>query len=68
MDDEHRRSCHRSDDAALLDRLARARAAVDPPPPELERLAGELLTWRTIDAELDELSRTGAVQAGDPTD
>lgn len=62
MEQERSRGCHRSDDAALMKRLARELAAADPPPPELEALAGELLTWQTIDAELDALSRRGLMQ------
>jgi hypothetical protein len=68
MYDDARGDCHRSDDEALIDRLARALATVDPPPRGLEMLAAELFTWRTVDAELDVLSRTGAAIAPTGTD
>jgi hypothetical protein len=42
-------------DNALLERLTRVLAAVEPARPETQEAACELLTWRTVDAELNEL-------------
>jgi hypothetical protein len=49
-----------SGDDVLEDRLGRALAAADPAPPALQPAAYELLTWRTVDAELEELLRARA--------
>lgn len=48
--------CEEAD--ALLERLTRVLAALEPPRPELRDVACELLTWRTVDAELTELLGT----------
>lgn len=54
------------DDAArcggddLEGRLGTAIAAADPAPPGLELVAYELFTWRTVDAELEELLQAPA--------
>jgi hypothetical protein len=53
------RTARGSDNEALLDRLARAVAAADPPPRALEASARELLAWRTVDAELSALLGDG---------
>jgi hypothetical protein len=42
-------------DEALLERVARVLAALEPDPPESQDAACKLLTWRTVDAELTEL-------------
>jgi hypothetical protein len=42
-------------DGALLERLARVLAALEPDRPESQDAACKLLTWRTVDAELAEL-------------
>jgi hypothetical protein len=52
-------------DNALLDRLARALAAADRPPPEQAVQARGLLAWRTVDAELAELLRADAARSPD---
>jgi hypothetical protein len=57
--DEHEPTAGPVDDDALVARLCRTLAAVDPPPPGLQRSAYELLTWRTVDAELAGLLRAG---------
>ena len=44
----------------LEGRLGRAIAATDPAPPGLELVACELFTWRTVDADLEELLRAPA--------
>lgn len=44
-----------ADDAMLLYRLASILAAVDPAPPNLERDARRLLSWRSVDGELADL-------------
>lgn len=54
----------RAADRALLDRLAKALAAADPPPPDLVANARRLLAWRTVDAELAELLCAGPPPAG----
>jgi hypothetical protein len=43
------------DDDALLERLTRVLAALEPAPPQVLVAAYGLLTWRTVDAELNEL-------------
>jgi hypothetical protein len=48
------------DDDVLEGRLGRALAAADPAPPALQRAACELFTWRTVDAELEELLQVPA--------
>ena len=48
----------RDDDDDLEGRLGRAIA--DPAPPGLELVAYELFTWRTVDAELEELLQAPA--------
>ena len=68
MDDERGRTCPEPDDAALIRRLARTLAVADPSPPHVEAMARELLTWRTVDAELAELLRTGLSRASASTD
>ena len=52
-------TARRADDAALLCRLGRVLAAVDPAPPSLEQNARRLLSWRSVDAELAEVLGTG---------
>lgn len=49
----------RSDDAALMGRVTRVLAGLDPAPSSLEGHARHLLSWRTVDAELAELVRDG---------
>ena len=44
------------EDTALLEELRRVVAAADPVPPEVVAAAKASFTWRTIDAELAELS------------
>jgi hypothetical protein len=51
-------TARRTDDDALMSCLGRLLA--DPAPPELRRLARELYTWRTVDAELADLLRAPA--------
>ena len=48
-------NARRHEDEALLERLTRVLRAVEPARPELQEAACELLTWRTVDAELTEL-------------
>jgi hypothetical protein len=55
--------CCRPDDEALLTRLATALAETDAAPPYLEPAARELLSWRTVDADLDEVLRNGCAHA-----
>jgi hypothetical protein len=43
------------DDDALVRRLGRTLAGIDPAPGWLNDTARELLTWRTFDAEVSEL-------------
>ena len=43
------------EDEALLERLTRVLAAVEPARRQVQEAACELLTWRTVDAELGEL-------------
>jgi hypothetical protein len=54
------------DDEALLSRLAAALAATDAAPRGLELAARQLLAWRTVDADLDELLRAGGARAPAP--
>jgi len=49
---QRRRTAGGMDDELLLDCLARALDDTDGPPPSVEAAARELLTWRTVDAEL----------------
>jgi hypothetical protein len=48
-----------ADDAALVDRLGRVLAAVDPAPPSVEQNARRLLSWRSVDVELAEVLCAG---------
>jgi hypothetical protein len=52
-------------DEALLERLTRVLAALEPARPEVQEAACELLTWRTVDAELTELLGTPASAIAD---
>jgi hypothetical protein len=52
------------DDAALLERLRALAGRVDPVPSRVEEGARAALTWRTIDAELMELTRDSALDRG----
>lgn len=54
-----------NEDEALLERLTRVLAAFEPAPPEVQEAACELLTWRTVDAELTELLGTPASAIAD---
>ena len=45
---------------ALMERLTQVLAALEPARPEAQQVAFELLTWRTVDAELKELLGTPA--------
>lgn len=60
---KNRRAAHHAREAVLLDHLRRTFAAADPIPPTLESSARELLSWRTVDADLAELLRAGVTQA-----
>jgi hypothetical protein len=51
------------DDDALVRRLGTALAGIDPAPEWLRDTACELLTWRTVDAELRELLRAAPAVA-----
>jgi hypothetical protein len=53
------------EDDALLERLTRVLAALEPARPEVQEAACELLTWRTVDAELTELLGTPASAIAD---
>ena len=53
------------EDEALLERLARVLAALEPARPEVQEAACELLTWRTVDAELTRLLGTPASAIAD---
>jgi hypothetical protein len=48
-----------TDEDVLAARLGRTLAIVDPAPPGLQEAAYQLLTWRTVDAELAELLDAG---------
>jgi hypothetical protein len=52
-------------DEALLEHLTRVLAASEPAPTEVQAAACELLTWRTVDAELTQLLRTPASAIAD---
>jgi hypothetical protein len=62
------RAARRTDDEELLDRLARALEAGDPPPASLAASARELLAWRTVDLELAALLGEGPAHARTSTD
>jgi hypothetical protein len=62
--DETAGTGHRADDRALLERLACTLDAADPLPRCLQAAACELLSWRTVDAELAALLATGLTPAG----
>ena len=66
MDANERTACLADD--ALVDRLGRTLGIADPPPPGLQKAARELLTWRTVDAELGDLLGTTAAHATGPAD
>lgn len=66
MDANERTACLAED--ALLDRLGTTLGVADPAPPGLQQIARELLAWRTVDAELADLLRTGAAHATAPAD
>jgi hypothetical protein len=66
--DQTGRTAGGASNEALLDRLGRTLAALDPAPACLETSARQLLAWRTVDAELAELLRAGAAHAPTPTD
>jgi len=53
-------NARRGDDDVMLQRLRKLLTDVDPAPPGLQEAADQLLTWRTVDAELAELLRTPA--------
>jgi hypothetical protein len=53
------------EDEALLERLTRVLAALEPARPEVQDAACELLTWRTVDAELTELLGAAASAIAD---
>jgi hypothetical protein len=59
---------HGPDDEALVECLARALGAVDPPPPPLDAIARGLLAWRTVDAELAALLDEGCAHTPTATD
>jgi hypothetical protein len=48
-----------TDEEILAARLGRTLASVDPAPPGLQEAAYQLLTWRTVDAELADLLDAG---------
>jgi hypothetical protein len=48
-----------TDEEILAARLGMTLAIVDPAPPGLQEAAYQLLTWRTVDAELAELLDAG---------
>lgn len=54
-----------NEDGALLERLARVLATVEPARPGLRQAACELQTWRTVDAELAELLDAPAAALAD---
>ena len=56
MDANERTACAADDE--LQARLGRTLA--DPAPPDLKRVAVDLLCWRTVEADLAELLRTPA--------
>jgi hypothetical protein len=58
-----RANARRHEDDCLLERLTRVLAALEPAPPQVREAACELLTWRTVDADLTELlgSPTSAI-------
>lgn len=66
MDANERTDCLADD--ALVDRLGRTLGIADPAPPGLQQTARELLTWRTVDAELSDLLRTRAAHVTAPAD
>jgi hypothetical protein len=47
-------------DDALLEELGKMLRRADPLPPRLMAASRNLLAWRTLDAELDDLLRRGA--------
>ena len=48
-----------TEDEVLAARLGRTLAVADPAPPALREAAYQLLTWRTVDAELADLLDAG---------
>jgi hypothetical protein len=52
-------------DEALLERLTLVLAALEPARTEVQAAACELLTWRTVDAELTQLLGTPASAIAD---
>lgn len=56
-------SCSEADE--VLQRLGQLVAIVDPVPPALQAAAGQLLTWRTVDAELAALADVPAPATAD---
>ena len=58
----------RLDDDALLARLGMTLAVMDPAPPSVRKTGRDLLSWRTVDAELADLltgaSTADALEAG----
>lgn len=58
MDANERRAREADDD--LQDHLSGIVGIVDPAPPDLQRVASDLLCWRTVDSDLAELLRTRA--------
>jgi hypothetical protein len=53
------------EDDLMLQWLRELVAVADPVPPGLQKAAGELLTWRTVDAELAALARAPAPATAD---
>jgi hypothetical protein len=54
------------DDDALLAELARVLGRVSAPPPEVVEAAKGLFTWRTVDAELADLTHDSLVAPAEP--
>jgi|SRR5215210_2672840 len=64
-DDDHGIDEPDAEDAALLERLGALAGRVDPVPARVQEGARAAYTWRTIDAELIELTRDSALDRGD---
>ena len=65
---EHARSVREGTNEAMLDRLRVIVTAADPVPVDLRRIAGQLLIWRTVDADLAELLGDGVAPAPSTAD